>query len=265
MRLLRDPLAQFVLLGLLLFALYRGVGPHGVARQIRVTDELRAGLRAEEARRSGHAVTPAEERAALDRYLADEALYREALALGLERGDLIVRRRMIQKMELLLGGAGEPPRQVPQATLRRYYEAHLREYARPARMSIEQVYFRSTRPEADAQAALAALRQGAAPETLGDPFLHGRSFVEQEAADLDRLFGPGVGEKLAAISTGSWAGPVKSSYGLHLVRVLDRASASSAAFDAVRERVQRDYLAAERARQLSDGIARTVARYEIVK
>src|SRR6476469_6919771 len=98
----REPLVQMALAGAVLFALYRWVSPPRPGQRIEVSAEVVRGLRADHARRTGAAPTAAEEQALVRRYVENEALYREALALTLDRGDVIVRRRLVQKMELFL-------------------------------------------------------------------------------------------------------------------------------------------------------------------
>src|SRR5260370_1160777 len=103
----REPWGHFVLLGAALLLVYRPVAPRPPRRRIEGGGALGDGLRQEHRRRTGALPTADEERALVQRYVDSEVLYREALAEGLDRGDLIVRRRLVQKMEFLLGAGAD--------------------------------------------------------------------------------------------------------------------------------------------------------------
>ena len=219
----------FVLLGALIFAVSAwrvGRRPaESAAARIEVTAGTIAWLR-EGYERQWHRAPDADElRGLVNDHLREEVLYREALAMGLDRDDSIVRRRMAQKMEFLtqdIAASVEPD----DAALRKFFEGNTARYAKAARVSFRHVFFsrerRGARLEADAGEALAALAQGASDETMGDPFLREHEFADDIATALGREFA----EKLAAMPAGEWRGPVASSYGVHLVRVAGARSRS---------------------------------------
>jgi hypothetical protein len=171
MRLLREPLLHFAVLGVALFALHRQLAPADESQPITVDANLTAALRADHQRRTGATPTAEEEDALLERHLDSEVLYRAALDLGLERGDVIVRRRLIQKMEFILENA-QPRPEPPDTELQAYLEAHAERYALPERLSLTHVFVSNERAGGQAVAETEALRQqlldGAAPEGLGD-------------------------------------------------------------------------------------------------
>src|SRR5262245_29611607 len=140
-RCLREPLVVFLLVGGALFGLYRCVAPvREDERRVVVSAEVIRGLRAEHERRSGAPPTAAE---VVERYVEAEVLYREALLRGLDRGDVIVRRRLVQKMEFLTEAEadGDGDERAPdEAALAVWLAAHRADYARPERVTIEQVY-----------------------------------------------------------------------------------------------------------------------------
>jgi len=205
-----------------------------------VIERLRSGYE----RQFGQAPDADELRGLVTAHIREEVLYREALALGLDRADTIVRRRLAQKMEFLtddVAGAAEPD----EAALRAFFERNAARYAKPAQVSFRHVYFspekRGTKGEAVARESLAALAKGASDEEMGDPFLHGFEFAARDAQEITALFGGGFAEQVAVLPVGEWRGPVSSSYGLHLVRVEARGATQPAAFDPVRTTVVRDF------------------------
>ena len=247
-KLLKEPLLHFLLLGAVLFAVNAWRAKERpadtAAPRIEVTAAVIERLRAASERQFGKAPNAEELRGLVMAHIREEVFYREAQALGLDRDDTIVRRRLAQMMEFLTGdiaGASEPA----DAVVREFFEKNAARYAKAGRVSFRHVYFKKEKrgagTEAAAVEALAALAKGASDETMGDPFLHGFEFSEREQDDVIASFGREFAEKLAALPTGEWSGPVESSYGLHLVRVEARMEPRAVKFDEVRETVLRDF------------------------
>ena len=138
-RLLREPLLHVLALGVLLFALQRAVAPPSASEEIVVPGDALAGMREEFRRRTGRMPSATDEQAMLEKWVDDEVLVREALAMGLDRGDSIVRRRLMQKMEYLLENT-EPVPAPTDAELETFLKAHADRYASPARVSFAHVF-----------------------------------------------------------------------------------------------------------------------------
>jgi hypothetical protein len=263
----REPLLHFLLLGAGLLAVHRVlVPPADGAREIVVSAALRRGLSQDHLRRTGAPPTAAEEAALVRRYLEDEVLYREALALGLDRGDVIVRRRLVQKMRFLAEEL-DPPSAAGDADLQAWLDAHGERYDVPARTTLAHVFVDGARHGAAAAARAAALRArlraGDDPARLGDPFLHGPAVAARTARELAAMFGPDFAARVAALPVGEWSEPLASSYGLHLVRVHARDAARRPALDEVRERVVRDWAEARRTEATRAAVARLLAAYAV--
>jgi len=263
----REPVVHVVVLGLLVFAAHRLLAPPDAGRLIVVGQGVRDGLRLDHERRTGVPPTPAEEAAALERWLDDEIRYREALRLGLDRGDVIVRRRLIQKMEFLTEDL-DPPREPTEAELEAHWTLSRERWIEPARVTLEHVFASRTRHGAAASAVAMAWREqldaGGDPAALGDPFLRGRQFVGHSEAQLAAIFGPGFAAAVMGLAAdGRWAGPVPSSYGEHLVRVHGRQEARQRTLGEVRDEVRREWLERERERLDREARARLRARYAI--
>jgi hypothetical protein len=174
----------------------------------------------------------------------DEVLFREALELGLDETDVVVRRRLVGMLELaaLASARSTPP---VEEDLGEYLERHAEEYRWPERVRLSHVYLsrdaRGARLEADARALLEKLRsEGFSPERarpLGDPFLLPRDLPLRSEAELGRSLGPDFAREAIRLAPGEWAGPIASSYGLHLVFVHEKSEARPAVLSEVRERV----------------------------
>jgi peptidyl-prolyl cis-trans isomerase C len=193
-------------------------------------------------------------------YVDDEVLYREALRLGLDRNDEIIRRRLIQKLEFLQHDAAGDIN-VDDVALRAYYDAHPAKFTEPERVSFTHLYFSPDRGgDAAAQvrarlahSALAAGDESAAGDT--PPVAPGYDALT--TTDARQLFGSSAFvDALDTGGTGQWIGPVRSGYGWHLLRIRERLPARAADFNQVRAEVRAEYLRdltdAARRRQLDD-------------
>jgi hypothetical protein len=270
-KLAHEPLIHFLLLGALIFAVNAWLNKQRPAETETARIEVTAGTIAwlsEGFAKQWHRAPDADElRGLVNEHVREEVLYREALALGLEGNDTIVRRRLAQKMEFLgqdIATAVKPD----EASLRKFFADNAARYAKAAQISFRHVYFskdrRGNRLEADAREALAALRNGAGDESVGDPFLREREFANAAETDIASALGREFAAQVITLPTGEWRGPVTSSYGAHLVRVSDRAEPQAVEFEAVREAVVRDFSEERRLAANSDFIRRLKERYSIV-
>jgi len=264
----REPLSHFVALGLLIFA-----GTHYTeARQQRYTIELdRAQLqRIATAYRQqyGTLPPPAVLRALADNYVREAVLLREGLALGLDRDDEIVRRRVAQKMEFLLEDRASR-RDPDEAELRRWFDGHRAAYTQPAKRSFDHRYFAiDRRGEAAArglaEAALARLQAGQ-PASAGDPFPGPGAIRLLSQNDTNRLFGgKGFAVAVFAAPQGRWTGAIRSSFGWHLVRVSEIQAPRPQAFEEVRDKVAADWRRADAAARNAAAFAGLRSRYTVV-
>jgi len=246
-RVLRDPLTVFVVLGALVFAVDAMVGEDDP--RIVIDDATLARLADQWRAQAGREPTPEEIEALVGDHVREEILYREALRMGLDRDDVIVRRRLAQKLAFLSEDLTVPDEPAEDA-LGAYYASHRDRYRLPDRMSFSHVYFSAERrgadaARADAKAELSTLGEPPpdAWRTLGDPFILSRSYAERTVQEVQDLFGREFAETLAGLDTlAEWQGPVASAYGSHLVRIEARIPARDLALDEARDRVRDDYL-----------------------
>jgi parvulin-like peptidyl-prolyl isomerase len=226
---------------------------------------LRAAL-AEDLRRrgGGREPTAAEVDAAIERWIDQEILVREATARGLDRDDPIVRERIAAKMAFVLEQQVTVP-EPSEAELRRFFEAHRERWVSPARVDFTHVFVDGTDAAAAARAdALRArLEAGAAPETLGDRFSGGHRYRGRKLADLEQSFGAGFVAGLDAQPAGAWVAR-RSRFGLHLVRVDRHEPGRAADFDTARPDVRKAWMEERRAAGLGEAIRGLRQRWEIL-
>lgn len=255
MKFVREPILHFLLLGGLVFGLHslRNRGERNTSLpRIEIGATVIENLRAGYEKQFGKAPGEEELRDLVTAHLREEVYYREALSLGLDRDDTIVRRRLAQKMEFLSSGITEE--EVPGAAeLEAYFGGRVDRYSRPGTTTFRHVYFsREKRGDGkgprDAADGLASLRTGEDENRLGDGFLHGFEFSGQSAEAVGALFGASFAEALAALPSGEWAGPVESEYGWHLVKIEARGAPVPLEFTEARSQVVRDWIEESRRR-----------------
>jgi len=250
-RLVREPLVHFIVLGAGLFVLQAVVNPGAMGRRTtRIDagpDEL-AWIATTWLQQYRRPPTDSELRSLVDDYVREEVLYREALAMGLDRDDIIIKRRMVQKMGFLTEDVAtqRPP---THQELERFFAANQERYRLSLRLTFTHVYFSTDRrgaaARADAERALARLRRAGGPARapdLGDRFMLQYDFAERSPDEIAQLFGGMFAESLFALpQVPGWQGPVTSSFGLHLVRVIGRTPGRLPALDEVAALVTQDY------------------------
>jgi hypothetical protein len=247
---LREPLFHFLALGVVLFLVYAlasDLFSSDATRQIEIGESEIEFLAANWERQWGRPPTEEELLALVESRVREEVLYREALAVGLDQNDVVVRRRMVQKMELLsqdLALLADPTDE----QLRSFFRERLEDYRVPPRISFSHVFFNTDRrggkTDAEARRVLAELRAEKpqprrAPER-GDPFMLQHDYPRRTPLEVQKLFGSGFAEVLFQLGPG-WHGPVASGYGIHLVHVGERLESRIPEYQEVRDRLVVDY------------------------
>lgn len=245
--LLREPLLHFFVIALGAFVLRNAL--MAPENSIVIDQALVDGLR-----RVGGVGSGAEQpdSVLVDSWLRDELLFREALAMGLERGDEIVRRRLILKMETILSAVKREP---SDDELHAFLAANPSDFATEANLSLDHVFFARDRRE-DARADALAAQQMAQPEqsARGDAFLLGDNEIRRTVQQLDQRFGQQFGQDVAAIEGDGWLGPVESRYGWHLVHIVERNERSAPALDEVRGLVEAAWREEQRRQGLNSAV-----------
>ena len=260
----RNPLLQFTAIGALLFFAY------GFLHDTRTGDANRIELTAADIERMRELwamqwkrpPTETELQGLVDAHIREEVLYREALAMGLDEGDTVIRRRLAQRVTFMAEDLASRVEPTPDQ-LQRHFEAHLDRYMLPARASFSHIYFsvdrRGDKAESDARAALAH------PQAArGDPFMLQSDFPSRTAQEVRELFGDDFARALFALEPADWRGPIPSSYGMHLVRVRERTEGRKPELSEVRDRVRNDLLDQRRREADAALVDSLKQRYEIV-
>jgi len=270
-RWLKEPLFHFLLIGTGLFMLYGWQTDDDALRpdQIVFTEaQIDRYINLWE-RKWQRLPTQQELQGLIEQQIREEVLYREALAMGLDKDDQVVRRRMSQKMEFIsndLASLIEPD----DAQLQTYLDEHGEKFAIPGRISYSQVYLnasqRGEQVYTDAEKLLAELSQSTVDIDIsmaGDSFMGGYTFNDETDFGVARLFGRVFADALFKLPVGEWTGPVESGYGLHLVRVDSRTDSRVPSLEQVRDKVRFEWLA-EQQRKTNDLLYSELRkRYEI--
>ena len=266
---LREPLLHFLVLGAGLFVLFGVVGESADEQpdRIVVTAAKIDNLAELFERTWQRPPTEAELDGLIADHVKEEVLYREALALGLDADDAVIRRRLRQKMEFISEDVAEQA-EPTEDDLQAFLAEHRDRFRAPPRISFVQVYLSPERrgrdTKGDAERLLASLSTGAADAAeAGDPFLLEREFRDLAPYDVERLFGRPFAERLAELPVGSWSGPVASPYGLHLVLVRERTEGGLPELEQVRDAVALEWRAARRQEVNEAFYQRLRERYEV--
>lgn len=245
---IREPLLHFVLIGALLFA-FTAVRQKQEHAEIRITAGEIAQLAAFWETQAQRKPSADELRALIEERIDEEVLAREAVRLGLDRDDVIVRRHLAQKMAFVnddLAVVAEPA----ESELRAHFDAHQQAYTTPDLYALRHVFFNPDRRgmalDADAQRALQRLARGANANEIGDPFMLPRELADVSRDDIARDFGSIFADAATTSKPGTWAGPVRSPFGVHLVKLESHTPGSVARFEDVRDRVREALLSQKR-------------------
>ena len=271
-KLIGEPLFHFLLLGAVIFLLAGRVrsGSVGSGDKIVVTQSQIESIVVGFSRTWMRPPSQEELQGLVNDYVREEVLYREAKAMGLDQDDVIVRRRMRQKFEFLAEDQAARIGPPTDQELESYLRQHADKYSEEPSFSFDHIFFRremrGASADAEANALLARLSGKGTIDIakLGDAFLLPSRFEKTSADETARLFGEKFAEDLAKAPLGTWAGPIESSYGIHLVRVNARIPEGAPTLAKVRESVLRDLLSDRRNQELDTQYEKLRARYTVV-
>lgn len=265
----KEPLLHFLIIGALIFFIFVILNKEeSIVRGKKII--VSAGdierLSSNWSKKWSRPPTETELKGLVDSYIREEVYYREALALGLDQDDTVLRRRLMQKMEFLSNDLAElnPP---DETALSYYFLGNQEKYKLPARVSFTHIYFSPDKHGAkafeDAKNVLSELNVLRAPER-GDSFMLQYDFVQETPSEVDRLFGKDFAEQLFKSEINIWQGPIKSSYGLHLVRISEKIDSRMPELASVIDKVRTDWMFEQRQNMNKEIYERFKERYEIV-
>ncbi len=262
----REPLLHFLLIGFALFLYYNQASENVEAppKRIHVDRGQVQQLAANFERTWSRQPRPAELDAMIENFVREEVFYREALALGLDQDDPLVKRRMRMKLEFILEDLSA--QDYSDDVLNEYLQRNADSFRAEARVSFRQVYLnpdkRADLP-ADAVRLLTELQDGANPDSAGDPTLAPRAYPLAREGEIARDFGNEFASELSALRPGDWTGPLYSPFGAHLVKIDERIEARLPALAEIRDQVLREYQTEQRKLQKDVAYQKLREGYEV--
>jgi len=259
-RLLREPLFHFLVAGVLIFVLsdLLGRSQRDVGLRVVITQDQIERLAALWERVRQRPPTATELKGLVDDYVKEEIFYREALALGLDRNDTIIRRRLRQKMEFLTSDIENDP-EPSEAELNAYLKRHANRYQIEPKVAIRQIYLntdrRGTAASRDAERFLSVVKAkggDADISAMGDPTQLPAEISLSSKSEIARIFGEEFASKVVGLDIGKWVGPLRSAYGAHIVIVQQRKDGRKPVLHEVRKVLKRDWLAERRIEKQQD-------------
>ncbi|MFW2367958.1 MAG: peptidyl-prolyl cis-trans isomerase [Desulforhopalus sp.] len=270
--LLKEPLIHFLFIGLVLFLIFEMFNdPTGSqSSRIVITNGQIEFLKASYARTRQRTPTEVELQGLIDGYVREEILYREAMALGLDKDDPVVRRRLRQKLELMgddLAGIVVPT----DDQLQQFLETNAAKFKIEPQIAFHHVFIDIAKHgiSADDEAArilaiLSAEGDSIDPGALGDQLMQPKSFNLTPVSQLAKLFGSSFSLEISNYPPGKWAGPVQSGYGLHLILVIEHVAGRLPQLDEIRETIEWEWTASHR-KELKENIYNELrGRYTVV-
>lgn len=246
-RLVNEPLLHFVLIGAVLFYIggQKAAGGPVERNEIVITegdiDQMLVSWQVQGLPPPSAAAV----RGMVEAKIREEVLYREAIAMGLDQDDIIVKRRLAQKMDFLaedLSALHEPTTE----ELRAWFGARREDFAQPPRTSFRHVYYSFDTHGASARdAAVREVASAAGPQN-GDRFMFQNSYAERTATELVTIFGEAFARDVFTLEPGRWAGPVQSGYGWHAVFVESKTPPTIPGFEEIEDEVKTAWLDARR-------------------
>lgn len=284
-KLLKEPLLHFLLIGVALFMVFEIAAEDDETTSDRVIVVDRDALlmfiqfrtRAFDPKLAGDRLdkmTEGELEVLIDDYVREEALYREALNLGLDKNDYVIKRRMIQSVEFITDGFIAAQTEVSDADAREYYEANRDEYYVEPSVTFTHVFFNAERRGRDRADELAAQKLAELNATQvsfteapqhGDRFLYLLNYVERVPDFVESHFGAELRKAVFALAPDEnhWVGPFRSQYGSHLILLVNKTEGSYAEFEDVEDLVRRDAERAATEMKQAQAIDLIVEGYEI--
>ena len=265
---LKEPILHFLLIGIALFVVYGKVAaPDRAGTRIVISQPMQDDMAREYQARWSRPPGEQEMARLVDARVRDEIAYREGLALGLDRDDPVVKRRIRQKLEIV--NEEQFVHDAPtDADLTAYLTRNAKRFTLPPTITFDQIYFDGSGKPADVERAVAAARvavmRGANSAGLGQrTMLPGH--VENMSLDLvARDFGADIAGRLATLPVGEWTGPIASGFGVHLVRVTAHAPAALPPLAAIRTQVAREWENERRTISLDENYRKLREKYDVV-
>ncbi len=285
-RLLKEPILQFFIGGLLLYIVVASVAPNGAVKDPRTiqinNDTLLSYLQYQSKNFQGNLSLAAISALSSQKYdqleidfVRDEVLFREAMALGLDENDEIIRRRLIQKMEYISNGFSNQNIRISEQGLKAFFETNKKDYLIEASVTFTHVFLDDRKNDGvdlatKGQAVLAELIQKKVPfeeaGRFGDRFLYHRNYVDRTPDFISSHFGGDFSDVVfSSIPKGKWFGPVISTYGSHLIYLTQKTTARTPSLEEVAPMVLADAQREAQRKASRDGVAKLISKYNLAR
>ncbi len=262
-----EPLVHFLFIGVVLFLFYGQmneqdtIAPNSIVVNSGQIEQLSSNFKRSRMREP----TEAELSALIESYVREEVFYREALAMGLDQNDPLVRRRMRMKLEFILEDLSS--QNITDEILTAFIQEHPDKFRMPAQISFQQVFLNPDQRKdlaADAKKLLVSLNNGVSPEGLGDRTLLSFDYNLVTQSEIARSFGENFAEDAIVLIPGEWIGPVYSEFGGHLLKINERVEESKPKLADIRTLVEREYLIKIRKEQKDLAYQKLREGYEVI-
>lgn len=247
--LIREPLLHFLLIGAGLFILFNQIGEPTIEadRRIIITQSDLDFLATSWLRSTGRPAAALEREQQLEHYIREQVLSREAMAMGLDKNDAIVRRRLAKKMEYLFNDLSFIP-EPTETELSNFLSEHTSKFTRPADITFTQIFFdpdqRDKKTGEDAEKLLEQLKETTADVDtidMGDRSLLPYNLTNARKNEITSIFGEEFSNQAFTLPVASWQGPIISEYGIHLIYINSRTEARLPPHTEIRERVANEW------------------------
>ena len=265
--LLREPIVLFILIGSVLYLLQALVinNKPTAIRQIIITSEQLKQLESGFSNTWLRLPTEIEMEGLIADQIRNEVFYREALAMGLEENDQVIRNRLRQKLELLMDNMASV--NVPsQQMLEAYLQENTDDFKKDYQVSFIQVFVNPelhSDPQVLAENLLDQLQDGASPEDLGDRTLMGYVFPEYSQTDVGRRFGTDFARQIMLVKSNDWNGPLNSGIGFHLIRIDHFESGTMPELSEIRSSVEREWMARQKSELKAAAYEKLLEGYDV--
>lgn len=280
-KILKEPLVHFLVAGFFLFVYFRFCSPTNsgehtiLVNKANILEFMQYQSKAfqEETFAAKLAELPETEKNQLvQQYIQDEVLYREAVKLGLDQNDYVLKRRIIQKMEFILDDFDAAEIEPMTDSIEQYFQREQARYFQPTKFTFAHIFFKNDQSGAALARAQAFMKVSkhqqlsiSASLKFGDRFLYHRNYAAKDTPFLKSHFGDAFVNALSQmeVAEGRWQGPIASEHGQHWIKLLYKENAGVPSFSQIQQMVRSDYLNALKQRHKEQRVQELMARYKV--
>lgn len=252
-KIIKTPLAFFFILGFVVFGLHSFLNREN--REIdqdpftvEITSADIEWIKSSWEARMKRKPTQQELQGLINTFIRDEILHREALAMDLDDRDLVIQRRLVQKLTFVFEDLAETV-EPAEDELKKYLQENQEKYRIPEMMSFSHIYFNPDKRKAvlkDAKIILDRLKSAGSSSaemvSLGDSIMIDSSFRKKSSVEVARILGKEFANKLFSLGEMGWQRPIISTFGTHLVYIEEHIASKMPAFENIREKVKNDFM-----------------------